>query len=94
MEPERKGVVGHGPHIGRVRVGYENRVIGKRKYTRLMRIERRKCRRPMRTKRSGPPEVPMALQELFVSCRDVFKGPGTVPLPLDVHKMCRVLGKT
>lgn len=35
---------------------------------------------------------PMGLQRLFVSCREVFKGPGTVPCSRDVQKMCRVLG--
>uniref|UniRef100_A0A5B7AX19 cysteine dioxygenase n=1 Tax=Davidia involucrata TaxID=16924 RepID=A0A5B7AX19_DAVIN len=46
-------------------------------------ISRKKCRR--RTKR------PTALQRLFVSCQDVFKGPGTVPTPGDVQKLRHIL---
>ncbi|KAF3442990.1 hypothetical protein FNV43_RR16908 [Rhamnella rubrinervis] len=91
MEPERNRVVGHGPHAGRVRVGYVNRAIGKRKCRQLMRSERRKCRRLVRIKPSVTQDVSMVLQQLFVSCRDVFKGPSTVPLPLDVQKLCRIL---
>ncbi|XP_022154504.1 plant cysteine oxidase 1-like isoform X2 [Momordica charantia] len=33
----------------------------------------------------------MALQELFLSCREVFKGPGTIPLPSEVDKISRIL---
>ncbi|XP_022950329.1 plant cysteine oxidase 2-like isoform X2 [Cucurbita moschata] len=50
-------------------------------------IKKRKCRdikRPV-------PVVPMALQELFVACKEVFKGPGTVPLPCEVENLCRIL---
>ncbi|XP_041026210.1 plant cysteine oxidase 1-like isoform X1 [Juglans microcarpa x Juglans regia] len=65
--------------VGHVtRVGYVKKIITKRRRTR--RIVR-------------PPQVapPMALQELFVSCLDVFKGPGTVPSPQDVQKLCHIL---
>ncbi|KAF5725746.1 2-aminoethanethiol dioxygenase [Tripterygium wilfordii] len=31
------------------------------------------------------------LQELFHSCLDVFKGPGTVPSQSDVRTLCRIL---
>ena len=51
-------------------------------------IKKRKCRdikRPV-------PVVPMTLQELFVACKEVFKGPGTVPLPCEVENLCRILG--
>uniref|UniRef100_A0A5B7AVD7 cysteine dioxygenase n=1 Tax=Davidia involucrata TaxID=16924 RepID=A0A5B7AVD7_DAVIN len=51
-------------------------------------IRKKRCRR--RTKRLAP-SVPMTLQRLFVSCRDVFKGPGTVPSPSDVQKLCHIL---
>ncbi|KAL5837395.1 hypothetical protein ACOSQ3_014564 [Xanthoceras sorbifolium] len=37
------------------------------------------------------PQVSMVLQELFLSCRDVFKGPGIVPSPFDVQRLCRIL---
>ncbi|OMO67886.1 hypothetical protein CCACVL1_20242 [Corchorus capsularis] len=37
------------------------------------------------------PRVPKVLQELFVGCREIFKGPGTVPLPSDVNKLCSIL---
>ncbi|KAG6603472.1 Plant cysteine oxidase 2, partial [Cucurbita argyrosperma subsp. sororia] len=50
-------------------------------------IKKRKCRdikRPV-------PVVPMALQELFVACKEVFKGPGTVPLPCEVENLCCIL---
>ena len=38
------------------------------------------------TKRSS------SLQRLFVACRDVFKGPGTVLHPAYVTKLHRILG--
>lgn len=62
------------------RVGYAKKVIGKRK-----------CK-SRRIKRVEVPKVSVTLQDLFFSCRHVFKGPGTVPLPNDVLKICRVLG--
>lgn len=34
----------------------------------------------------------MALQDLYVSCKEVFKGPGTVPLHQDVKRLCHMLG--
>lgn len=67
---------------GSIRIGHVNKV----QYVKRD-IKKRKCRRMKRS----VPVVPMALQELFVSCRDVFKGPGTVPLPCDVDKLCRIL---
>ncbi|XP_043699246.1 plant cysteine oxidase 2-like isoform X2 [Telopea speciosissima] len=33
----------------------------------------------------------MVLQKLFDSCREVFKGPGTVPPPQDVQKLRKIL---
>lgn len=87
-EQERNGV-GH-RRVRRVRVGYVNGAIGKK--------SKKCCRRAagMRViKRSGgvaAPEDPTALQKLFVSCQGVFKGPGTVPSPHDVQKLCRILG--
>jgi len=46
-------------------------------------IAKRKCCRRVRRR---------ALQELFLSCLDVFKGPGTVPPTQDVMKLRRILG--
>ncbi|XP_044482239.1 plant cysteine oxidase 2-like [Mangifera indica] len=51
----------------------------------------KKKRRKTRIQRYVKPKVPRALQELFVACRDVFKGPGTVPAPCDVNKLCKIL---
>lgn len=52
--------------------------------------KRKTCRRI----RPVVSRVPKTLQELFVSCRQTFKGPGTVPSPQDVHKLCHILGTT
>ncbi|KAA0041769.1 plant cysteine oxidase 2-like [Cucumis melo var. makuwa] len=68
---------------GSNRIGHVNKV----QYVRRD-FKKRKCRK---IKRPPIPVVPMALQELFVSCREVFKGPGTVPLPCDVEKLCCIL---
>lgn len=35
----------------------------------------------------------LTLQRLFWLCREVFKGPDTVPSPSDVQKLCHILGK-
>lgn len=35
---------------------------------------------------------PKVLQKLFDSCREVFKGPETVPSDSDVNKLCSILG--
>lgn len=35
----------------------------------------------------------LALQRLFLSCQEVFKGHGTVPSPNDVQKLCHILGE-
>lgn len=54
-------------------------------------VIRKKSRCKRRTKRSAVPAVPIALQGLFLSCRDVFKGLGTVPSTCDVHKLSHIL---
>ncbi|XP_077247743.1 plant cysteine oxidase 2-like [Tasmannia lanceolata] len=54
-------------------------------------IIRKKVQR--RTKRTAHPPLPRAIQTLFYACREVFHGPGTVPLPLDVQKMQLILDK-
>lgn len=48
--------------------------------------QRRRIQRPF-------PKVPMALQELYDSCKDVFRGPGTVPSFDDVQKLCNIIGE-
>ncbi|XP_059646484.1 plant cysteine oxidase 2-like [Cornus florida] len=53
-------------------------------------IKKRRCI-VRRTKQPAPPVPMMALQRLFESCQDVFKGPGTVPTSADVHKLCHIL---
>lgn len=58
-----------------------------------------KKRMRTRLRRRSPPSAvaqteegaPAVLQRLFVLCRDVFKGDGTVPSPEDVTKLCRIL---
>ncbi|KAK8628238.1 hypothetical protein V6N13_063948 [Hibiscus sabdariffa] len=35
----------------------------------------------------------LRLQQLFVSCREIFKGHGTVPPASDVNKLCNILDK-
>ncbi|CAK9160404.1 unnamed protein product [Ilex paraguariensis] len=52
-------------------------------------IRKKKCK-TKNTKRPVP-AVPTALQRLYGACRDVFKGPGTVPSPSDVQKLCHIL---
>ncbi|TXG66393.1 hypothetical protein EZV62_007668 [Acer yangbiense] len=76
VEQRRDGVVVEHHHVSKVRCA--NKLIKKKRFNR-------------RIPRSLPQEVPMVLQELFLSCRDVFKGPGDVPAPCDVQKLCRIL---
>jgi plant cysteine oxidase len=33
-----------------------------------------------------------AVQRLFQACRAVFRGPGTVPAPAEVHLLCSMIG--
>ncbi|KAK9951695.1 hypothetical protein M0R45_007131 [Rubus argutus] len=68
----------HHHHVGYMR----SKVIKKRKY----------CSRNRKVKHSDS-DSDSALQQVFVSCRDVFKGLGTVPLPHHVHKLCSILDK-
>ncbi|KAK7267019.1 hypothetical protein RIF29_19683 [Crotalaria pallida] len=65
--------------VGHVRKdGYVNRDIAKK-------------RKPYRRVKKPVLKVSRALQELFVSCRETFKGPGTVPSPQDVQRLCHIL---
>ncbi|KAH8491363.1 hypothetical protein H0E87_023491 [Populus deltoides] len=47
-----------------------------------------KKKRSKKTKKCAPT---MALPDLYVSCKEVFKGPGTVPLHQDVKRLCHML---
>ncbi|KAI4386627.1 hypothetical protein MLD38_004544 [Melastoma candidum] len=74
------------------------RVDDKAAYDKLARKRKRKsCPRTPRMRRraspSPPPSLsfPNALQELFVACLEIFKGPGTVPTPHDVLPLHRIL---
>jgi hypothetical protein len=63
---------------GRDRVGHVKRV----RYVKKGIAKRKCCRRVQRP----------VLQELFLLCLDVFKGPGTIPPTQDVLKLHRILG--
>ncbi|XP_030517668.2 plant cysteine oxidase 1-like [Rhodamnia argentea] len=67
-------------HVNHSRVGYINGVI-----------RRKRCTRRIKRHRALP--FSMALQDLFLACRDIFKGPGTVPSPEDVQRLRRILDK-
>ncbi|KAK7380772.1 hypothetical protein VNO78_33291 [Psophocarpus tetragonolobus] len=71
-----------GDRVGHVnKVGHGKRVI----------VKKRKPYHHRRAHKKAVPKVPKALQELFVSCRETFKGPDTVPSPQDVQKLCHIL---
>ncbi|CAI0433183.1 unnamed protein product [Linum tenue] len=66
------------------RVGYAGRRVVER---------RRGCKKKVK-RSSSPPHgssKSVTLQNLFQSCKDVFKGPGTIPLPPDVDRLCHIL---
>ncbi|KAK7315521.1 hypothetical protein VNO77_34071 [Canavalia gladiata] len=69
------------------RVGHANKVG----YVKRVTIKRRKPYHRRVNNKKAVSKVPKALQELFVSCRETFKGPGTVPSPQDVQKLCHIL---
>ncbi|KAI3443389.1 hypothetical protein Pfo_000054 [Paulownia fortunei] len=55
-------------------------------------IKKKRCRRKVRIQLKRPVQVvSRTLQMLFDSCKQVFKGPGTVPCASDVQKMCHIL---
>ncbi|XVF42602.1 hypothetical protein PTKIN_Ptkin01aG0377200 [Pterospermum kingtungense] len=73
-----------GKHVNNDKVRYVNKTIKKN--------------RPYKKRKEAAgaavvPRVPTVLQQLFVCCKQVFKGPGTVPPASDVHKMCTILDK-
>lgn len=67
------------------KVGYVRRVIAKK---RKLNHHNHNNHRSRVVKR----HVPKALQELFDSCKQTFKGPDTVPSPQHVQKLCHILG--
>ncbi|XP_027359364.1 plant cysteine oxidase 2-like [Abrus precatorius] len=69
------------------RVGHVNKVsCVKRVIVKKRKPYNRRCNH-----KKAVSKVPKALQELFVSCRETFKGLGTVPSPQDVQKLCHIL---
>lgn len=76
---QRKDRVGGHHHLNKVH--HVKRLIAKKK--------KASCRRIIR---QSVPKVPKALQELFLSCRETFKGPGTIPSPQHVQNLCHILG--
>ncbi|CAI8584585.1 unnamed protein product [Vicia faba] len=58
------------------RVGYVKRINAKSRNKPYCRVKR---------------HVPKSLQQLFHSCKQTFKGPETVPVTQDVHKLCHIL---
>lgn len=56
-------------------------------------IRKKRCRVKRKITTNGAASsVPKTLSELFLTCRGVFKGPGTVPPPHEVQRICDVLG--
>ncbi|KAL2575750.1 hypothetical protein GLYMA_16G037600v4 [Glycine max] len=70
---------------GRERVGHVNKVS----YVR--RVIAKKKKQLYRRLRRPELSVSKTLQQLFDSCREVFKGPGTVPSPQDVQRLRHIL---
>lgn len=62
------------------KVGYVRRVIAKKKKQLYRRVRRPEL------------SVSKTLHQLFDSCREAFKGPGTVPSPQDVKRLTHILG--
>lgn len=55
-------------------------------------IRKKRCRVKRKITTNGAASsVPKTLSELFLTCRGVFKGPGTVPPPHEVQRICDVL---
>lgn len=66
------------------RVGYHvDKLIKKKRFRKRVRIQ---LRRPENFQ-----VVSETLQQVFDSCKRVFKGPGTVPSSADVQSLCRIL---
>ncbi|CAI9765936.1 unnamed protein product [Fraxinus pennsylvanica] len=55
-------------------------------------IKKKRCKRKVRIQVKRPVKmVSRTLQRLFDSCQQVFRGPGTVPSPADVQRLCNIL---
>ncbi|XP_027065973.1 plant cysteine oxidase 2 [Coffea arabica] len=79
MEAEAAGLVRNpGDVIGKV----QDKIIRKKRCS-------NSSRRKVIIRRSLRPIL--GLQQLFLSCQEVFKGPGTVPSPNDVQMLCHIL---
>ncbi|GER41802.1 hypothetical protein STAS_18540 [Striga asiatica] len=51
-------------------------------------VKKKRCRRKVRIQLREPARIASTtLQELFDCCKHAFKGPGTVPSPVDVQKL-------
>ncbi|KAL4354228.1 hypothetical protein GQ457_06G016860 [Hibiscus cannabinus] len=70
-------------HVNNNRVRYANKTIKKSNKSSCKKMRREVVF----------PRVPEVLQQLYVSCREIFKGPGTVPPASDVNKLCKILDK-
>ncbi|XP_042484356.1 plant cysteine oxidase 2-like [Macadamia integrifolia] len=64
-------------------------LIEKKKRGKVGRVRKAIKKKRCRTKIC--PSAPIVLQKLFDSCREVFKGPGTVPPPRDVQNLRQIL---
>lgn len=73
---------------GRERDGHVNKVD----YVKRVIAIAKKRNKPYNRRVVKRHNVPKALQELFGSCKQTFKGINTVPSPQDVHKLCHILG--
>ena len=62
------------------KVGYVRRDIGKRRKQLPRRIKKHEV------------SASNTLKQLFLSCTEAFKGPGTVPSPQDVQRLRQILG--
>ncbi|XP_065851778.1 plant cysteine oxidase 2-like [Euphorbia lathyris] len=73
-------------------------VVESRNYSHKVRygnraIKKRRCRRKIVQKHCESRAPPIALQTLYDACKQVFKGPGTVPFPQDVDRLCHIIDK-
>lgn len=73
--------IGIGVHV------VDNKIIRKKRCG----LTKRRKQAPS-TAAAATATVPVMLQKLFVSCQEVFKGPGTTPRPSDVQKLRCILG--
>ncbi|MED6145325.1 hypothetical protein PIB30_024078 [Stylosanthes scabra] len=63
-----------------LKVGCAKRLIAKKRKQAYRRVIKK-----------GVGKVPKALKDLYLSCRETFKGPGTVPSPQHVQALCSIL---